>query len=58
MSYQEKRYNLILQLEESGTPHYKAYIDTPTKGLITIGVGFKIKRTGYLKNISLEFLYM
>jgi hypothetical protein len=31
MSYQEKRYNLILQLEESGTPHYKAYIDTPKK---------------------------
>ncbi|MDD2722411.1 MAG: hypothetical protein PHH59_00110 [Methylovulum sp.] len=39
-SYKDDRYSLILQVEESGNPHFSPYNDG--LGFVTIGVGFNL----------------
>lgn len=40
--YKDCRYDIILSLEEKGTPKLTIYTDNPNGGYATIGAGFKI----------------
>ena len=53
MSYEDKRYNMMVKIEEGKSgPSTKAYLDS--KGLMTIGVGFNIAGNSTLRNAVLD----